>query len=436
MAATGMNVGARGGPGHSGGRGDNGGSEAVVIPGQWQNAGRRMNGRGGGEQGSGGGRTESRTSQQLPWMEDSQRIQDMFQAAADAAASVVSIPTNTRNNASAVSIPTVAGTTSRANINARGIAAPLDSDSEYEPQTLDDRSIGEQLQGSHARSSNRLLASQSELASIDTVRIDRGSEAVSNYNTADVFTDDGSDDQDNSIATLQGNGVVYVSLAPMSRAHTNHDASRPNAPPAVPVAAPRGAPPGAAGAVRGKTSASHGTHGGRANDDGSWINTPARPGRRAPQNTPWRGGADVTESPPVSQPSLVTQDLSTVSVGDSESTVGSVLRLAGRGLVSAHLRGAFASAAPALHRNLRGAFTAQSGHVADQGQQDAHPRVSASGAGDAQAGAARATPEAQTSSQAGGEAKSRADERVQGVTASWETLAGVSHEHSQTTPKP
>ena len=76
-------------------------------------------------------------------------------------------------------------------------------------------------------------------------------------------------------------------------------------------------------------------------DDGSWMNTSARPGLRAPQNTPWRGDASAvsrwataspTESPRVSQ-------LSQASVDDSEPTVGSVLRLAGRGLVSKSLRG-------------------------------------------------------------------------------------------------
>ena len=126
-----------------------------------------------------------------------------------------------------------------------------------------------------------------------------------------------------------GKGVVYVSLAPMSRAHTHHDPSRPS-----PSAAP------ASSAVAACDTAAKE---GRAKDDGSWINTPARPGQRAPQNTPWRGGGgeatEASESPPVSQPSLVNpldivQDISIVSVGDSESTVGSVLRLAGRGLKS------------------------------------------------------------------------------------------------------
>jgi hypothetical protein len=166
----------------------------------------------------------------------------------------------------------------------------------------------------------------------------------------------------------------------MSRAHTHHDPSRPSA-----SAAPASSGVAAAkaketdcGTPNAKTSGGGGRSvcsvemEGRAKDDGSWINTPARTGQRAPQNTPWRGGGgeatEATDSPPISQPSLVTpldivQDISTVSAasaGDSESTVGSVLRLAGRGLVSGHLRGAFASAAPALHRNLRGAFTAQS----------------------------------------------------------------------------
>jgi hypothetical protein len=37
--------------------------------------------------------------------------------------------------------------------------------------------------------------------------------------------------------------------------------------------------------------------------------------------------------------------------------------------VSGHLRGAFAAAAPALHRNLRGAFTAQSADGVGEGRQ-------------------------------------------------------------------
>jgi len=157
-----------------------------------------------------------RARQQLPWMEDSQRVQDIFQAAAAAAASVVSIPTVTPtaahlHNASAVSIPTEAGTGtgSFAIMNTRNIAAPLDSDSEYEPQTLDDRSIGERLQGMRSNCLRRHPALHPpQLADTDTVTMERGSEAVSNYNTAnyntaaDALTDDGSDDQDNSIATL------------------------------------------------------------------------------------------------------------------------------------------------------------------------------------------------------------------------------------------
>jgi hypothetical protein len=55
-------------------------------------------------------------------------------------------------------------------------------------------------------------------------------------------------------------------------------------------------------------------------DDSSWMNTSARPGLRAPQNTPWRGDtsaasrwatASPTESPRVSQ-------LSQASVDDSQ----------------------------------------------------------------------------------------------------------------------
>jgi hypothetical protein len=136
----------------------------------------------------------------------------------------------------------------------------------------------------------------------------------------------------------------------MSRAHTHHDPSRPS-PSAAPASSGVAASDTAAKAKEtacrtphAKTSGGGGRSveaEGRAKDDGSWINTPARPGQRAPQNTPWRGGGgeatEASESPPVSQPSLVTQldivqDISIVSVGDSDSTVGSVLRLAGRGL--------------------------------------------------------------------------------------------------------
>ncbi len=140
----------------------------------------------------------------------------------------------------------------------------------------------------------------------------------------------------------------------MSRAHAHHDPSRPS-PSAAPTSSGVAACDTAAkakgtacGTPHAKTSGGGGRGAeveGRAKDDGSWINTPARPGQRAPQNTPWRGGGGeateasgcYTESPPVSQPSLasqldIVQDTSIVSVGDSESTVGSVLRLAGRGL--------------------------------------------------------------------------------------------------------
>jgi hypothetical protein len=208
---------AQGGAGGRGGIGSRVGPEVVVLPAQWQGGARR------GDGGDAGISAVGRARQQLPWMEDSQQIQDIFQAAAQAAASVVSTPTVTPtpphlHNVSAVSIPTVArtGAGSFANMNARSIAAPLDSDSEYEPQTLDDRSIGERLQGVR-RNRIRLHPAlhASHLADTDTVTIERGSEAASNYNTAnyntaaDALTDDGSDDQDNSIATLGKNSQNY-----------------------------------------------------------------------------------------------------------------------------------------------------------------------------------------------------------------------------------
>lgn len=157
-----------------------------------------------------------------------------------------------------------------------------------------------------------------------------------------------------SIATI-GKGVVYVSLAPMSRAHT-HTHNSPSVDPSNLPHLQNSNTHTSDGLRRaagrdlmddGKATRNIqniGDREGTNRDDGSWMNTSARPGLIAPQNTPWRGDASAaltasrwataspTESPRVSQ-------LSQASVDDSEPTVGSVLRLAGRGLVSKSLSG-------------------------------------------------------------------------------------------------
>eukprot|EP00960_Hanusia_phi_P053896 762490-Hanusia_phi.AAC.1 len=121
----------------------------------------------------------------------------------------------------------------RAAASASGPQAPLESDSDSDSDGSNEQTIGEQMSRlrTHSASEDPLQTA----ATVDTLRFaDAGGQLTSEL-----------DLDDESVATL-GFGAVYVSLAPVSRAHA--------------VAERRA--------------------------DDSWIHTPLRPGRRAPENTP------------------------------------------------------------------------------------------------------------------------------------------------------
>ena len=160
-----------------------------------------------------------------------------------------------------------------------------------------------------------------DLATLDQVSIGQPPQSGIRPASAQVLSDD-SDAVDESIATL-GKSAVYVSLAPVSRAHNSAPIADPADDDSIATLAPIPSPSPPPRTVAGKV---------RTFDDESWINTPARHGRKAPQNTPIReqdnagvpeGDADpAAVTPPVSLTSLTyrTQELSNLSADESEET--------------------------------------------------------------------------------------------------------------------